>query len=256
MALWVGWQITLPASVQFFSITRKNTPHFLRRIFCQFVCLIGAPGSFSLSCAPFILFHCSLFLFLGHHTHNSLLMPRFLVFFSTFLCFLTIFSVFRGTWLFFSFLCPVYPFSMLSFSIPGAPHPQFFSHAPLFDIFLSFSMLPHNFLGFSGHLTLFSLSMPRLFFFTALFFYSWGTTLTILFSCPAFWYFSQLFYAFSQFSRFFGASDSFFSFCAPFILFHCPLFLFLGHHTHNSLLMPHRMRNHNIVMIKNAYYSF
>ena len=183
-------------------------------------------------------------------------MPRFLVFFSTFLCFLTIFSFFRGTWLFFSFLCPVYPFSMLSFSIPGAPHPQFFSHAPLFDIFLSFSMLPHNFLGFSGHLTLFSLSMPRLFFFTALFFYSWGTTLTILFSCPAFWYFSQLFYAFSQFSRFFGASDSFFSFCAPFILFHCPLFLFLGHHTHNSLLMPHRMRNHNIVMIKNAYYSF
>ncbi len=81
--------------------------------------------------------------------------------------------------------------------------------------------------------------MPRLFFFTALFFYSWGTTLTILFSCPAFWYFSQLFYVFSQFSRFFGASDSFFSFYAPFILFHCSLFLFPGHHTHNSLLMPH-----------------
>ena len=85
---------------------------------------------FSLSCAPFILFHCFPFRFSGHHTHNSLLMPRFLVFFSTFLCFLTIFSVFRGTWLFFSFLCPVYPFSLLSFFIPGAPHSQFSSHAP------------------------------------------------------------------------------------------------------------------------------
>ena len=144
----------------------------------------GHLALFPLFCAPFILFHCSLFLFPGHHTHNSLLMPRFLVFFSTFLCFLTIFSVFRGTWLFFPFLCPVYPFSLFSFSVPGAPHSQFSSHAPLFDIFLSFSMLPHNFLGFSGYLTLFSLPVPRLFFFNALFFYSWGTTLTILFSCP------------------------------------------------------------------------
>ena len=152
--------------------------------FSQFSRFFGAPGSFSLSCAPFILFQCSLFLFPGHHTHNFFLMPHFLTFFSAFLCFLTIFSVFRGTWLFFSFLCPVYPFSMLSFSIPGAPHPQFFSHAPLFDIFLSFSMLPHNFLGFSGHLALFLFPVPRLFFLTTLFFYSWGTTLTILFSCP------------------------------------------------------------------------
>ena len=85
---------------------------------------------------------------------------------------------------FFSFLCPVYPFSLLSFSVPGAPHSQFSSHAPLFDIFLSFSMLPHNFLDFSGHLALFPFPVPRLSFFTALFFYSWGTTLTILFSCP------------------------------------------------------------------------
>ena len=98
--------------------------------FSQFSRFFGAPDSFSLSCAPFILFYCSLFLFPGHHTHNSLLMPRFLVFFSTFLYFLTIFSVFRGIWLFFSFLCPVYPFSLLSFSVPGAPHSQFSSHAP------------------------------------------------------------------------------------------------------------------------------
>ena len=121
---------------------------------------------------------------------------------------------------------------------------------PAFGTFLNFSMLSHNFLGFSGHLALFSLSVPRLSFFTALFFCSQGTTLTILFSCPAFWYFSQLFYASSQFSRFFGAPGSFSLSCAPFILFHCSLFLFLGHHTHNSLLMPRRMRNHNIVMIK------
>ena len=240
----------------------SQSPVKIRRIPCgvfffiPFTALFGAPDSFFSFCAPFILFYCSLFLFLGHHTHNSLLMPRFLVFFSTFLCFLTIFSFFRGTWLFFSFLCPVYSFSQLSFSIPGAPHSQFSSHAPLFDIFLSFSMLSHNFLGFSGHLTLFSLSVPRLSFFTVLFFCSRGTTLTILFSCPAFWYFSQLFYTFSQFSRFFGAPGSFSLSCAPFILSHDSLFLFLGHHTHNSLLMPHRMRNHNIVMIKNAYYSF
>ena len=155
-------------------------------VFSQFSRFFGAPGSFSLSCAPFILFHCSLFLFPGHHTHNSLLMPRFLTFFSAFLCFLTIFSVFRGTWLFFSFLCPVYSFSLFSFSVPGAPHSQFSSHAPLFGTFLNFSMLSHNFLVFSGHLTLFSLSVPRLSFFTALFFCSRGTTLTILFSCPAF----------------------------------------------------------------------
>ena len=99
-------------------------------VFSQFSRFFGAPDSFFSSCAPFILSHDSLFLFLGHHTHNSLLMPRFLVFFSTFLCFLTIFSVVRGTWLFFLFLCPVYSFSLLSFSIPGAPHSQFSSHAP------------------------------------------------------------------------------------------------------------------------------
>ena len=163
---------------------------------------------------------------------------------------------FSGHLTLFFFLCPVYPFSLLFFSISGAPHSQFSSHAPLFGIFLNFSMSFHNFLDFSGHLALFPFPVPRLSFFTALFFYSWGTTLTILFSCPAFWYFSQLFYAFSQFSRFFGAPGSFSLSCAPFILFHCSLFLFPGHHTHNSLLMPRRMRNHNIVMIQNAYCSF
>ena len=86
-------------------------------------------------------------------------------------------------------------------------------------------MLPHNFLVFSGHLTLFSLSVPRLSFFTALFFYSRGTTLTILFSCPAFWYFSQLFYASSQFSRFSGHL-ALFLFPVPRLSFFTALFFY------------------------------
>ena len=138
----------------------------------------------------------------------------------------------------------------------ASQRPILLNHPPKYAAFPAAYFSLSRLLISSGHLTLFSLSVPRLSFFTALFFCSRGTTLTIFFSCPAFWYFSQLFYASSQFSRFFGASDSFFSFCAPFILFQCSLFLFLGHHTHNSLLMPHRMRNHNIVMIKNAYCSF
>ena len=99
-----------------------------------------------------------------------------------------------------------------------------------------FGQLPAS----SGHLVLFSLSMPRLSFLTAFFLCLWGTTLKNFFSCPAFWHFSQLFYTFSQFSRFSGASDSFFSSCAPFILFHCFLFRFPGHHTQKFLLMPRR----------------
>ena len=154
--------------------------------FSQFSRFFGASDSFFSFYAPFILFHCPLFLFLGHHTHNSLLMPRFWYFSQLFYAFSQFSRFFGAPGSFSPFLCPVYPFSLLSFSVPGAPHSQFSSHAPLFGIFLNFSMLSHNFLGFSGHLTLFSLSMPRLSFFTALFFYSWGTTLTILFSCPAF----------------------------------------------------------------------
>jgi|GEM_PF-3670899 len=138
----------------------------------------------------------------------------------------------------------------------ASQRPIFLNHPPKYAAFPAAYFSLSRLLISSGHLALFLFPVPRLFFLTTLFFYSWGTTLTILFSCPAFWYFSQLFYAFSQFSRFFGASDSFFYFYAPFILFHCSLFLFLGHHTHNSLLMPHRMRNHNIVMIQNAYCSF
>ena len=143
----------------------------------------------------------------GHLTLFSLSVPRLSFFTVLFFCS-------RGTTLTILFSCPA-----------------FWYFSQLFYTFSQFS----RFFGAPGS---FSLSVPRLFFLTTLFFYSWGTTLTILFSCPAFWYFSQLFYAFSQFSRFFGAPDSFFSFCAPFILFHCSLFLFLGHHTHNFLLMP------------------
>ena len=145
----------------------------------------------------------------GHLTLFSLSVPRLSFFTALFFCFwgttLTILFSYPAFWYFsqlfyvfsqfsrffgapdsfFSFLCPVYPFSLLSFSIPGAPHSQFSSHAPLFGTFLNFSMLSHNFLGFSGHLALFLFPVPRLFFFTVLFFCSWGTTLTIFFSCPA-----------------------------------------------------------------------
>lgn len=91
----------------------------------------------------------------------------------------------RGIWFFFLFLCPVYPFSLLFSSVCGAPHSKISSHAPLFGIFLSFSILSHNFPVFPGHLTLFSLPVPHLSFFTAFFFGSRGTTPKNFFSCPA-----------------------------------------------------------------------